>query len=298
MNPVLSLSQALDYFLLSRQHLSPVTVKNYRILLRPLVESLDRPPESITELDLLQYLDRLHRRDYKPATIAGHVRSIRVFFRFLHKKEVIPTNPALDLQMPNIPYGNPKAISLDDFLLVLNYANSRRKKRDVAILVFLLGTGCRVAGLANLNLQYLDFANRRAEVNEKGNKTRYVYLDDVVIAALGDYLEHGRPVTDSDRVFIGERGPLAATAITAIVIRLGKAAGVSGPCSPHAFRHAYSIMMMEHGAPLAAVSQILGHADPHVTARYYARFATSALQRIHDEHNPLQQLMLVGREPR
>jgi site-specific recombinase XerD len=263
MKPVLSFSQALDYFLLSRQHLSPVTVKNYQILLRPLVESLDRPPESITELDLLQYLDRLHRRDYKPATIAGHVRSI-----------------------------------LDDFLLVLNYANSRRKKRDVAILVFLLGTGCRVAGLANLNLQDLDFANRRAEVNEKGNKTRYVYLDDVVIAALGDYLEHGRPVTDSDRVFIGERGPLAATAITAIVIRLGKAAGVSGPCSPHAFRHAYSIMMMEHGAPLAAVSQILGHADPHVTARYYARFATSALQRIHDEHNPLQQLMLVGREPR
>jgi site-specific recombinase XerD len=296
MKPTFTLGQALDYFLLSRQHLARSTRAHYRIILRPLAESLEKEASEVTELDLLQYLDGVYGRGYKPATVAGHVRDIKTFFRFLHQKGVIRTNPAAELQPPEVRYDDPKAISLDDFLRVLNYANARRNKRDVAILVFLLGTGCRVAGLANLRLQDLDFPGRRAQVNEKGNKTRWVFLDDVVITALGDYLEHGRPVTDSDRVFIGERGPLASTAITAIVIRLGRAAHVSGPCSPHAFRHAYSIMMMEHGAPLAAVSQILGHADPHITAKYYARFATSALQRIHDEHNPLHQLMLVKQE--
>jgi site-specific recombinase XerD len=168
------------------------------------------------------------------------------------------------------------------------------------MMLFLLGTGCRLSGLRLLRFQDLDLDGRRANVVEKGNKRRWVYLDNVAINALLDYIHHQRPLTDSPYVFVSKagNGPLASTVIRWNLDKIADAAGVTGPHNPHAFRHAFSIMMLQSGANLAAVSRLLGHSDVTITGRYYARFEASTLQEIHGEHNPLVLLSLPRKEIR
>jgi len=180
--------------------------------------------------------------------------------------------------MPRLPDPDPKAITTEDLTAILEAARSSR--RDYAIVLFLADTGCRLAGITGLRIQDLDLERSEATVWEKGaggnGKSRIVYFGERTAEALRRYLEI-RPKTDSDRVWIGTRGPLGKWGIYHVLRRLAEKARIEGRWNPHAFRHGWAKAALEAGADLGTVSQVLGHSDIVVTHRHYGRWTDGEL---------------------
>jgi site-specific recombinase XerD len=163
---------------------------------------------------------------------------------------------------------------------------------NYALLLFLADTGCRVGGLVGLCLADVDLGGRSALVTEKGGKSRYVFFGEQTRAALGAWFSV-RPA-GMDRVFVGQRGPLTVFGVNQILSKLKRRAGVSGHVNPHAFRHGFAKRYLVNGGDLASLADLMGHTDVGVTKASYAVFLTDELQRKHDQHVPLDVLVMAG----
>ena len=291
---------------------SPATGDQYRRRLAGLADFLgpDTDVASITAHDLRRYVASLRSRRRRwahhayreevsgglsPATIAGHVRAIKRLFNFLQADGIIADNAGKGLRTPRLPKGRePKAVSLEDLLslLAVTEGGEPAQLRDRALLLFLADTGARVGGLVGLGLADLDLESGTAWVIEKGSKRRAVYLSAMTCDALQAWLQV-RP-EGSQAVFVrlihGEGLPLQSQGVTQILRRLKKTAGVSGPCNPHAFRHAFAREYLRNGGDLATLSDLLGHTDIAVTALHYAVYLPSELQERHKRYSPIAQL--------
>lgn len=281
------------------------TVEDYRAKLGALLAFLDDGDvTAVTVYDLRRFVADLRSQTVRyanhphkhvtpgglsAATVAGYVRAIRRLFVFLVNEGVITGNPARGLAMPKLPKGRaPKAISVPDFLLLLAAAegDDLEAVRDRAILKFLAETGCRVGGLIGLRLDDLDLASFTAYVIEKGDKRRAVYFTEFTGDALAAWLAV-RP-GGCDRVFVTLRPTghsLAREAVNRLLTRLKEEAGVTGPCNPHSFRHAFARTHLLSGGDLATLSQLMGHSDIATTANSYAVFLPGELQAKHRQHS-------------
>jgi site-specific recombinase XerD len=256
---------------------------------------------AISEEDLRRYRDRLQSQKLRwedhpsrptmnsglsAQTVHGHLRALRALFHWCVDTEKLAINPFTRFKLPSLGSSTPDAISKRDFQALLKAAKER--PRDLAVLLFLGHTGCRVGGLVGLKLADLDIDGRKAWLTEKGDKSRNVFFGQQCADALEDWLKV-RP-RGGAHVFAAERGskPLTTSGVHQLIGRLARLAGVTGRCGPHMFRHAAARGWLEAGADLSTVSQLLGHEDIVVTHRFYARWAQSALQRQHDRYNWLE----------
>lgn len=229
-------------------------------------------------------------------TIHGHVRTCRQFFKWLHAEEFLAANPSARLELPPLPKEPPKNIADADIEKMLKAAHksARTKARDVALIWFLRDTGCRLGGAATACLRDLDLENGVVIVREKGRGGQHVaratFLNGKAIEALRVWLAvrpearrlDGSPVTNA--LFVNLRHPHGALTPGAIYRRiksLAKGAGVFVHSNPHAFRHGLARRMLEHGAPLGAVSRILGHSDIKVTDMFYGVYENAELKTAH-----------------
>ncbi len=173
--------------------------------------------------------------------------------------------------------------------------------RDYAILRFLADTGCRVGGVAGLQLEYLGLEPGaggfyRATVWEKSRggkmKSRTVYYDYDTVQALNAYLLEHRPAVDTDYVFIsiqpGQPNPLGEGGIYQMIRRYAKDLDIKGRWNPHAWRHTFAHGMLENGADLSLVSQLMGHTGIKVTSDIYGRRADRVLATHHSAHSWLK----------
>jgi site-specific recombinase XerD len=284
------LSEAIGELVIASQAagLSERTVVQYRLHLDKLIEFLgDREVSGITTTDLRRFVVNLRSRPGRggaisSATVAGYVRAIRRLFNFLVSEEVVSKSPAAGLTMPKLPKGRePKAISLDDFLRMLQAAagESPEMIRARAVLTFLAETGCRAGGLVGLRLADLDLEQMTAYVVEKGDKRRAVYFTEFARDEMRAWLAV-RP-DGSDRVFVSLKDPgqpLAVPAITRILNTVKRLAGVTGPANAHAFRHGFAKLYLLSGGDLASLSDLMGHSDIAVTAQSYSVFLPDELQ--------------------
>ena len=247
------------------------------------------------------YRDNPYRQELEgslsPSTLASYVRCVKAFFNWLEKEGHITTsqNPTLRLKRPSVPKQPPKEVSPDDIRRLLEMAAGSRKSpflavRDRAIILFLADTGCRVGGLANLRLSGLDLPGCSALVTEKGTKSRYVFFGPLTRSALEKYLEI-RPSLDSDRVFVGERGPLSVYGVNQMLSKLKKRAGITGRVNPHSFRHHFAKAYLLNGGDLASLSDLMGHSDVTVTKNSYSVFLTEELKKKHHQHSPLTDVL-------
>lgn len=271
----------------------------YQLVKLPAFLGEETELSSITAGDLRRWrASLLESGRLKIRTVNDHVAAVRRFFSFCHKEGFISADPSASLRriQDEDEDTEPRAISVDDFLLLLNEAAARGKVRDVAIILFLFGTGCRVSGLCGLELKDVDLSAGRAWVVEKGRgagKGRWVYLDGPVILALDKYIYECRPTDQGPKLFQGERCQgLTRQGVWYILQRHAEAAGVEGNFNPHAFRHAFAIQMLIRGLSLSAVSQLLGHASISITHQHYAKFEQSQLQELHRQYSPVAILML------
>ncbi|RMH38105.1 MAG: hypothetical protein D6694_12710 [Gammaproteobacteria bacterium] len=292
----------VEKFLLSYKGVyAPATVKWYENRLKPLLKTLgEKNIEEITIDDLRMlyvkmaeqtqtYTEHPHagrkptEKGYSKYSLHAFVRAWKRLFKWAVEEGHLKISPAAHLQKPRLPQPNPKVISRDDVINLQNAALkfSTHPERDYAIIRFLASTNARVGGVARLQLTDLDIEHRIARVREKGKggngKVRPVFFDEETADALKAWLEIRD--RDDNLVFgIGTAG------IYQMLKRLSKKARLTGPYNPHAFRHGFAKGVLEQGANLAQVSQMMGHSTPTVTVEYYGQFATRELQEFYDRY--------------
>ena len=222
------------------------------------------------------HLRRLRERDLAPSTIARTFASIRAYHRFLIAEGYADDDPTGQIGSPSRPLSLPKALTVDEVTSVLEQPDTSTPagRRDTAILEFLYATGCRVSELVAVDLHDLDTETHTVLLTGKGDKQRLVPVGSYAAAAieawLPDRLAYRVPGADPGALFLSRRGNrMNRQGVWRLVKRHGIDAGLrADQLSPHVFRHSAATHMVEGGADLRTVQEILGHASLSTTQVY------------------------------
>jgi site-specific recombinase XerD len=323
-----TLADAVDTFVRLELELNDrpkTTIRWYRLRLDAMSAHLgpELPPYQVMDVDLLEFMSVLKRRKYRYEnaprpkeegglsvdTLRGYAKALRRFWAWMKRKKFIEDDPAIDLPVPGKRKVAKRGISDADQDAMI--AASRptwdggplseddiRSFRDYAILCFLDSTGCRLGGLAHMTLRDIDLDNpdkklrKRAYVVEKGDKGRYVFMNERTQAAMKAWL-CVRPAAASENVFLGYTRkysrwkPLVENGIYTVVkkfaISTGVAAKLGSLWSPHQWRHRFGRRWLERGGDLSRLAQLMGHSTVQITSEHYGQLEIDALQDGYDQ---------------
>lgn len=285
------------------RQLSPHTVAAYRRDLEQFREWLDtqRGPwdwDEVDRLDLRSYLGHLSRRGLARRTMARKLSAIRTFYRWLHREGVVEANPARTVRSPKLERKLPAWLTRSDvdrmFVLAENRAaeGGFRGARDLAILETFYATGMRVSELQGLALRDIDLVGDQVKVRGKGRKERIVPIGSAATRALRRYeprrLEAlaASESPDRDALFVSDRGKrLSNRRIQGIVGEFLDAVAEAGDLSTHSLRHSFATHLLDAGADLMAVKELLGHASLSTT-RIYTHTSKERLRKVYRDAHP------------
>ncbi|MEE8423920.1 MAG: site-specific tyrosine recombinase/integron integrase, partial [Thermodesulfobacteriota bacterium] len=250
--------------------------------------------EVISIEDIRGFIGRLFRGKQKRSTIGRNLASIKSFFKYLVKKDILEKNPADLVSSPKIENRLPTTITVDEAFSLVEAPKSDKplEKRNRAILEVFYSTGIRVSELVGLDLDSVDFDTGVIKVLGKGGKERISLLGSKAMAVLKDYLNSGRDRlinkdTCSERaLFLNARGGrLTPRSIERVVDRYVKIAGVNKKISPHSLRHSFATHMLDSGADLRSIQEFLGHASLSTTQKY-THVSVDKLMEVYDRAHP------------
>ena len=282
--------------------LAPSTIEAYSADLADLFENLRESgvgaPRDVMHADLIGYIASLRaERGYAGATVARRLATMKVFFRWLHNRGGIESNPAGDLDQPARWRRLPGVLSPRQARqLIESVAGSPGDGlglhlRDRALLETLYACGLRASEVAALTLESLHRTLGVALIDGKGGKQRLCPIGAPAMRAIDEYLAECRPglarahCEDRGRLFISRTGrPLERVAVWQIVKRRALAAGVPG-VYPHMLRHSFATHLLAGGADLRVVQELLGHADI-TTTQIYTHVDTTQIKAVHRAHHP------------
>lgn len=241
-------------------------------------------PAEITTRDLRQFVLELKDTGLAPSSISRNLSALRTYFAFLVAESHVVADPSERIEPPKAWKTLPEVLSVAeiDALLIAPDLSHPLAWRDRALLEFAYASGVRVSELTGLELRDLHLDEEFASVRGKGGKERLVPVGRRAIGALGLYLRETRPRLErgkgGGRVFLNARGqPLTRMGVWKILRGHAERAGISRSISPHTLRHSFATHLLEGGADLVAVQEMLGHADisttqiyTHVDRRYLA----------------------------
>jgi integrase/recombinase XerD len=259
-------------------------------------------PTSVDESTVAAYvhsLERARTEDHKPrfapASVARALVAVRSFHRFCVEEEGTTEDPTESIGGPRVPLGIPKALDEDEVEALLHgiAGDGARPVRDRAILEVLYATGMRISELVGLDRGDVDLESGMTRVFGKGSKERVVPMGRVARRALVEYLERARPDLDraragaGDAVFLNARGGrLTRQGCWLIVTGAGARAGLApGRLSPHVLRHSCATHMLDHGADIRVVQELLGHASLSTT-QVYTKVSPERLRAVYDLAHP------------
>jgi len=226
----------------------------------------------------------------KGSTLSRRVSAIRAFFGFLIKRNFASFNPAFAISPPRYQRGLPRYLSVDEaiFLMENSGGDGIIDKRNHALLELLYGAGLRVSEASMLNLDSLSLNERVVRVFGKGRKERIVPLGRGAVLALEKWLEvRSKLSPDSPALFINRKGGrLGVRSIQNIVKKLSLKAGAGGGISPHALRHSFATHLLDSGAGLREIQELLGHASLRTTQKY-THISISHLWNVYEKTHPL-----------
>ncbi len=284
----------LEYLRIERS-VSPNTLRAYSADLGRYIEWANRSgfdPVRLTHRNLRLYLAEMDRARYARRTIARRLSSVRSFFGFLVERGYADSDPSSVLSAPKIPARLPKLVPTAELAPLLEAPDTSTPVglRDSAILELLYASGIRVGELSGLRLDGLDLAQGQCRVVGKGNKERIVPLHRAASAKLRSYLTSGRPrlatAASPDTVFLSVRGNrLSEDAVRRLFKRYLATAGATTSLSPHAMRHTFATHLLEGGADLRTVQELLGHVALSTT-QIYTHLSMKRLQDVHRNAHP------------
>ncbi len=243
---------------------SPKTLEAYRIQANLLARELGNIDiEAVTCERLKEYLYK--QKQLKPASLGFRIRFLRSFFRWAADEGYIKENPAAKLREPKLGKRVPKNLSEEDIEML---RAACKTPREHAIIEFLYTTGCRIGEAVKANISDIDWDKRSLIVLGKGDKEREVYFNPKCAVWLKKYIK-GRDDNDP-ALFATERNPhrISISQMRHIVKKVAKRAEIEPNVHPHKLRHTYAVHLLDNGAPLEAIQQMLGHAKLSTTRLY------------------------------
>jgi integrase/recombinase XerD len=275
---------------------SPHTVDNYlrdlRHLVRFLVSNGVSRPGQVTRVRLREFVFALKDAGASPATIRRHVSALHTYFGFLLGEGVLEEDPSDRLETPRRGRALPTVLSVAeiDRLLSSPGLDDPLAWRDRTLLELGYGAGLRVSELVGLRLEDLLLADQLVRVIGKGDKQRLVPIGRKAISTVAVYLNSLRPTLDRGktrgRLLLNGRGtPLSRVGAWGIVKRAARRAGIQKRVTPHTLRHSFATHLLEGGADLRAVQEMLGHADLSTT-QIYTHVDREYLRNVHREYHP------------
>ncbi len=271
---------------------SPHTVRNYMSDLCQFSQFLEENSLGIDpdRLSIRRYLANLAKKNEK-SSIGRKLASIRRFYKYLVREGVLAANPFEGIATPKREKKLPKFFSVDDAFRLMDASSGEKTLtlRDHAILELLYSSGLRAEELSNLDLQNIDLASGMVRVIGKGHKERMVPVGGKAIEALKTYLdirEGLKKEEDDDTLFLSFRGTrLTTRSIGRIVGKYIRKAGIPGTGSPHTLRHSFATHLLDGGADLRGIQELLGHASLSTTQKY-THITTGRLMEVYDKAHP------------
>jgi integrase/recombinase XerC len=283
---------------------SPHTVAAYRsdlVDLLRFLERMDRPLATVDHPTLRSYLANLDTRGMSRATIKRRASVARRFYRFCEREGLVSSNPAELLALPKGKQRLPRVLKQAEVGKVLDAAEQRTQVpepapeawRDLALLEVLYDAGLRAGEACSLRPHDIDLAKGWIRVEQgKGGRDRVVPLADPAIVAIRAYIEHGRDALRArgdgrpDTLFVNKRGrPMTTRDVRRVVTRLATPALDGKPIWPHLLRHSFATHLLEGGADLRSVQELLGHADVGST-QVYTHVTSERLRAVYDATHP------------
>ena len=290
----------VEAFVASLTGASPHTRRAYESDLRQFVAWAERGgavgPEAVDHLVLRRYLAYLTTRGMARPTIARKAAALRKFFGWLRRRGIVDTDPTRNLRaprgdhrLPKVPKAAEVATLLEEIPSAPEGVEAAAALRDVAVLEVLYGAGLRISELCGLGPSDVDLRGGLVTVLGKRSKVRRVPLGEEAIAAIRTYLAGGRtnlsgPLTPPDALFLNRRGR-RLTPRDARRILERRLLSDGRAISPHSLRHAYATHLLEGGADLRAVQELLGHADVGTT-QLYTHLTKDRLRAVYDATHP------------
>lgn len=233
------------------------------------------------------------------ATVGRKLSALRTFFRYLCRQGIMDVYPLASIANPKTARTIPVFLTVDEVFALLEEPGRQDQfgRRDTAMLELLYSTGMRVSELVSRDMNHLDFASGMVRVTGKGNKERLVPFGTAAAEALRSYYPErqqllvarmalGRP-TESQALFLNSRGGrITARSVERLIQFYGLRAGITASVTPHALRHSFATHLLEMGADLRTVQELLGHVSLSTTQKY-THLNLDHLTRVHDQAHPL-----------
>ncbi|NLY88934.1 MAG: tyrosine recombinase XerC [Firmicutes bacterium] len=297
------LDEHVESFLqiLKQKNYSPHTLENYAVDLEQFLQFVREKAlmswEEVDHYHLRQYLGRLKVKGASRATVARKLASLRSFFKYLTRLEIVEKNPLLDIHNPKKEKRLPRFLyqkEIEELLALPSFTPFGL--RDRAIMELLYGAGIRVSELTGLDLEDLDPDRGYLMVFGKGGKERLVPLGRKGCRALREYLVRGRPYLLRNReknkgagekaVFLNRWGErLSARSVRRLLDGYVKKAALKKKVTPHTLRHSFATHLLEGGADLRVVQELLGHASVSTT-QIYTHLSREKIRKVYDRAHP------------
>ncbi len=280
---------------LREQNASPHTIKAYSGDLEQFAAHVGA--DALRDIDHVRirgFLSHLYERGLSKTSVARALAAVRSLFRWLAREGVVDQNPAALVATPRLPKKLPRVPTVEEMNTVLDSGMpecAAFPQRDLLMLELLYGCGLRNSELTGINLDDIRWANEAILVRGKGKKERYVPFGDSVRAAVAAYLPERKRVLDERKgstpaLLINTRGGrLTTRSVGRIVKRIAVAKGLPPDVHPHTLRHAFGTHMLEEGADLRAIQEMLGHERLSTTQRY-TQLTVSHMMEVYDKTHP------------
>ncbi|MFA6379089.1 MAG: tyrosine recombinase XerC [Candidatus Omnitrophota bacterium] len=263
------------------------TLLNYKIDLEEFFLYLEETPvERVDYFHLRRYLGHLRSKDLKTRTVARKLSSLRSFFKFLFREGLVKKNPSTLLMTPKLDKKLPKFLSEMDTARLVDAVTGTDEAslRDHAILETLYSTGMRVSELVSLNLDRVDFITNLVKVLGKGKKERLLPIGETALKVVKQYVD--TRTHQSEAVFLNHHGRrLTDRSVRNIVNKYITKASIQGKMSPHSLRHSFATHLLNAGADLRSVQELLGHVNLSTT-QIYTHMTTEKLKSIYNKAHP------------
>jgi integrase/recombinase XerC len=294
-------------YLSAERNASPHTCRSYLTDLKEFVNFLKdtglhlssdgkMEMEKVDRLTIRRYLSFVHRKNRK-SSIARKISTLRSFFKFLVREHMVSSNPAKAVSTPKVEKLLPGALTVDEAfrlmdlpgLLIRETSSDRSRKksfRDRAILELLYSSGIRVGELVALNINQLNLDLGIVKVMGKGRKERIVPVGSKAIEAVRAYLEERRAPDEEAPLFLNLRGGrLTARSVDRLIKNYTRQAGIFRKVSPHSLRHTFATHLLDAGADIREIQEMLGHASLSTTQRY-THVSMGKLMEVYDKAHP------------
>lgn len=285
------------HFLKVERQLADNTIISYRRDLESYIDFIKSSGfetiDAVGRQDILTYLHKLNEEGKSARTSSRHISSLRSFHQFLLREKVTNGDPTVHLELPKIEQKLPRVLSMQEVEQIINAPDKSKPQgvRDIALLEILYGTGMRVSELIGLSMDDIHLSMGFVRVFGKGGKERIIPLGNQAIVACTRYIEEARPkfITKQrgvDALFVNMRGNrLTRQGCWKLLKGHALSAGLKKELTPHILRHSFATHLIENGADLRAVQEMLGHADISTT-QIYTHVSRTHLKEVYVKYHP------------